>query len=227
LLRRRNRKEQWAHEDTTRFEESLAGAGPRGTPTFHNGRIYALGGKGVLNCLNTATGEVVWSHDIVADAKGAVPQWGFSVSPLVVDGLVVVFAGGANEKSQLAYRADNGERAWARTGGEQTYSSPEQIAVDGKSQVLIHDNHSLSAVDANDGKTLWERAETNKMALPMLQPRLVSNDELLVATDPGMVLLDLKQAGGKMDRDRPLGLQPVEAGVQRRRRARGPHFRPR
>jgi outer membrane protein assembly factor BamB len=31
----------------------------------------------------------------------------------------------------------------------------------------------------------------------MLQPRLVKNDELLVATDPGMVLVDLKQSDGK------------------------------
>ena len=61
----------------------------------------------------------------------------------------------------------------------------------------MHDNHSLAAVDAKNGELSWERPETNAMALPMLQPRLVSNDELLVATDPGMVLLDLKQSDGK------------------------------
>jgi outer membrane protein assembly factor BamB len=189
-------KEEWSHEDKTRFEETLAGPGPRGTPTFHDGKIYALGGKGVLNCLKAATGEVVWSHDIVADEKGAVPQWGYAISPLVVAGKVIIFAGGEDEESQLAYQADTGERAWRRTGGTQTYSSPQQITVDGKSLVLIHDNHSLTAVDAADGKKAWERPETNAMALPMLQPRMVGNDELLVATDPGMVLVTLKQQDG-------------------------------
>jgi outer membrane protein assembly factor BamB len=189
-------KEEWSHEDETRFEETLAGPGPRGTPTFHDEKIYALGGKGVLNCLKATTGEVIWSHDIVAGEKGAVPQWGYAISPLVVDGKVIIFAGGEGEESQLAYRADTGARAWGRAGGTQTYSSPQQITVDGKSQVLIHDNHSLAAVDVVDGKKTWERPETNAMALPMLQPRMVGNDELLVATDPGMVLVTLKQQDG-------------------------------
>jgi outer membrane protein assembly factor BamB len=190
-------KEEWSHGDKSRFEETLAGAGPRGTPTFHNGRVYALGGKGVLNCLQAATGDVVWSHDVVADTKASVPQWGYSVSPLISDGMVIVFAAGTEEGKMLAYRADSGEQAWERPCGPQTYSSPEQITVGGRSQVLIHDNHSLAAVNPADGKTLWTRAETSAMALPMLQPTLVSDHELLVATDPGMVLLDMKQAGDK------------------------------
>jgi outer membrane protein assembly factor BamB len=200
--------EQWSHEDKSRFEESLAGAGPRGTPTFHNGRIYALGGKGVLNCLNAATGELVWSHDADAESKAGVPQWGYSISPLVVDDLVIVFlAGGAEgaaaSKEQdadgniAAYHADTGEQAWVHPTGAQSYSSPQLVALDGQRQVLMHQNHSLTAVDAKSGELSWERPETNAMALPMLQPRLVKNDELLVATDPGMVLLDLKQSDGK------------------------------
>jgi outer membrane protein assembly factor BamB len=189
-------KEEWVHEDTTRFEESLAGAGPRGTPTFHDGRIYALGGKGVLNCLKATNGEVEWSHDIVADTKAAVPQWGYSVSPLVVDGLVIIFAAGDKEGNLLAYRAETGEQAWKHSAGAQSYSSPEVLSVGDHPQVLMHDNHSLAAVDVKDGNLLWQRNETNAMALPMLQPRLVSNDTLLVATDPGMVLLDLKQQDG-------------------------------
>ena len=40
-------QEIWVHEDATRFEESLSGAGPRGTPTYSEGRIYAYGGKGL------------------------------------------------------------------------------------------------------------------------------------------------------------------------------------
>src|SRR5262245_13907916 len=57
--------EVWAHADAARFTEPIAGAGPRATPTFHEGKVYALGGKGRLNCLDAATGSVKWSRDIV------------------------------------------------------------------------------------------------------------------------------------------------------------------
>jgi outer membrane protein assembly factor BamB len=115
-------EEIWAHEDATRFEEPLSGAGPRSTPTFASGRIYSLGGTGTLDCLDAATGKPFWSLDVVKDGGAEIPtgqagtphQWGYSNSPLVVDGKVIVFAGGGHEKGLLAYSADSGERTLER-----------------------------------------------------------------------------------------------------------------
>src|SRR5205085_11920790 len=78
--------EIWSHEDKARFEEIVAGAGPRATPTFAGGRIYALGGSGVLNCLDAATGRPIWTRDIAEEAETKPPQWGFSSSPLIKNG---------------------------------------------------------------------------------------------------------------------------------------------
>src|SRR5262249_5748602 len=49
-------KELWEHRDKERFTETVSGPGPRGTPTFHEGKLYTLGAKGRLNCLDAATG---------------------------------------------------------------------------------------------------------------------------------------------------------------------------
>src|SRR5262249_6464121 len=141
--------ELWAHDDAVRFEEALAGAGPRGTPTFANGRIYSVGGLGKLNCLRAETGEVIWSHDIVKDAgvqPNELPQWGYSVSPLVADGFVIVFAGGTAGKGVLAYRADDGKLAWTAASGEQSYSSPQLMMTEGQKLVLMHDTTALRAL---------------------------------------------------------------------------------
>ncbi len=186
-------KETWVHEDAVRFEESLSGAGPRGTPTFADGRIFTLGGKGTLNCLKAPTGEVVWTHDIVADAgvsAGEIPIWGYSGSPLVVDGMVIVFAGGTAGKSVLAYRAEDGELAWSRPAGKHAYSSPQLVTLGGTPQVLMHDNSGLHAWNAADGELLWEYAIGNENSFPMLQPHLgESSNDLVISTEPGAALL--------------------------------------
>ncbi len=72
----------WRHRDSARFYESNGGPGPRGTPTFSNGRLYTFGATGILNALDAATGRVVWSRNVSADSKTIVPDWGFAASPV-------------------------------------------------------------------------------------------------------------------------------------------------
>ncbi len=185
--------ELWAHNDNVRFEEALAGAGPRGTPTFADGRIYALGAKGVLNCLVAELGDVVWSRNIVKDAGVApsdMPQWGYSVSPLVVDGLVIVFAGGA-EKSILAYRADDGKLAWTRPGGKQSYSSPQLAAFNGQKQVVMHDTTAIRVLNIADGAEQWNYPNGSEISLPMVQPHIIGSTDMVVSITPGMARLEV------------------------------------
>jgi outer membrane protein assembly factor BamB len=192
--------EIWAHEDPIRFEEALSGAGPRSTPTFANGKIYSYGAKGKLNCLKPETGEVIWSHDCVADAAvetADIPQWGYSASPLVVDGLVIIFAGGASDKSVLAYNEDGGKLAWAAASGKQSYSSPQLITLGGQKQVLMHDTAGLAAFNVADGAKLWQFPSASAMSMPMLQPHSIDNDSLVASTEPGAARLNVKHDADK------------------------------
>jgi outer membrane protein assembly factor BamB len=189
--------EVWTHEDPVRFHEGLSGAGPRGTPTFDGGHIYALGGKGNLSCIDAASGKAIWTRDLVMECNATVPQWGFAVSPLVADGKVIVYANAKEGFGLIAFDAATGEQVWHVDAGGESYSSPQLIEIDGVRQIVMHDNRALRAVSVDDGSVLWERLSPNEMALPMLQPNVVGPNRLLASLDEGVTLLDVKQTDGQ------------------------------
>jgi outer membrane protein assembly factor BamB len=179
--------ELWAHRDKTRFNETMAGPGPRATPTFHEGKIYALGANGNLNCLDAATGKAVWGRDIVADSKAIVPIWGFSSSPLVVDGVVSVFAGAPDEKAVLGYDAATGEPLWSAGTGTFSYCSTQLSRVGDVDQLLISTNLGLAAYEPAGGKVLWSYAWPLEGGMSrVVQPARVGESDFLIGTGFGI-----------------------------------------
>ena len=146
----------WAHSDPARFWEAMAGAGPRATPTFDRGTIYATGATGKLNCLNAVTGERIWSRDIGEDGEAKVPPWGFAGSPLVVNDTVLVYAGGGPGKGIIAYDCQSGRLLWQGGGGTHSYSSPQLVSFDGILQVLMLTERGVFAISPESGESLWE-----------------------------------------------------------------------
>jgi outer membrane protein assembly factor BamB len=186
-------KEVWVHQYAARFTEGVSGAGPRATPTFHAGRIYALGAKGTLACLEAATGRPLWSVELAKEA----PMWGLSASPVVVDGKVVVFVGGPNARGTVAVDAETGKEIWARGGGKESYCSAHLVSMGGKPRILMHDNRRLAALAVEDGAVLWERPGENENIIPMIQPHPLEAGLLLVSSGQDLTLVDVAEAGGQ------------------------------
>ncbi len=192
-------EEVWVHEDETRFEETMSGAGPRATPTFHEGKIYTLGGKGRLNCLAASDGQVIWERDAAADAGAPMPTWGFASSPLVRQGVVMVFTG-AEGKSLSGYDAVTGSPLWMAGDGNHGYCSPQPARLRGIDQVLIATNAGMSGLDPKEGKVLWHHEwKTDGPAPRCVQPALAGDDRVLLATAMGngerLLRIDRKDDG--------------------------------
>jgi outer membrane protein assembly factor BamB len=169
----------WSHEEFGRFWDPLSSAGPRATPTFADGRIYAQGATGTLLCLDAATGRKIWSRNTLADSGGKLPDWGVAGSPLVVAGVVIACSAGQSGKALLGYRADSGDLAWTADAGVISYSSPHLATIGGRQQVLFISDKGLISVDPSTGKTLWEYAAQDKPPRS-LQPLAVSETQILV-----------------------------------------------
>jgi len=171
-------KPVWWHRDAARFWESNAGAGPRGTPTLSNGRVYALGATGILNVLDARSGGVVWSRNVPSDSGVAVPDWGFSSSPLVVDDLVIVAASG----KLVAYDVATGSPRWKGPARGSSYSSPQLSTIDGVSQVVLLSYSGATSVAPADGKVLWQHDWPGST---IVQPG-VAGDNFLISNGGGM-----------------------------------------
>ena len=182
----------WRHHDEARFWESNAGAGPRGTPTLSDGRVYTLGATGILNALDASDGTVVWSRNAASDTKAKLPVWGFSSSPLVVDDLVIVATSGA----LVAYDRATGDPRWFGPAGGEGYSSPHLLAIEGVEQILQLNGDGAIGVAPADGTLLWEHAWSG---YPIVQPALTADGDVLISVSDRSGIRRLKishESGG-------------------------------
>jgi outer membrane protein assembly factor BamB len=146
----------WAHADAARYATTIAGVGPRTTPTVVSNRVFTLGATGWLNCLQLEDGEPVWRRQIVEDAQSKVPEWGLAGSPLWLDGRIIVSAGGREDHSLLAYDAATGELVWHAGSDRAGYSSPFVAELDGTRQILSFNGPGIAAHAPEDGRVLWQ-----------------------------------------------------------------------
>jgi outer membrane protein assembly factor BamB len=184
----------WTHRDSTRFWESNAGAGPRATPTLHDGRVYTFGATGILNALAAKSGSVVWKRNAAIDTGTKVPAWGFASSPLVVDDLVIVAVSG----KLAAYDIATGDPRWVGPDGGPSYSSAHLLTIEGTPQVVLLSETGIASVALADGKVLWKNSWKG---FSSLQPALIADGGLLFATGgesggQGTRRLDLVRGAG-------------------------------
>jgi len=183
-------KPVWKHKDAARFWESNAGAGPRGTPTLSNGRVYSMGGTGILNALDAVNGKVIWSRNAATDTKAKTPGWGFASSPLVVGNVVAVATAG----TLAAYDAATGEPRWVGPANGSGYSSPHLATIHGVPQILMLNGTGLSSFAPEDGKRLWEHPLPSGTRI--VQPALTAEGDVLTHDGEGNAMRRIALALG-------------------------------
>jgi len=178
----------WSHADAGRFDDFMGGLGPRATPTIDEGRVYAQGATGMLNCLDGASGKLLWSKNILEDNGAVNVQWGKSGSPLISGKLVIVSAGGPDGKSLVAYDKLTGERVWSGGNELSAYASPVEATLAGVKQILIVNETHVAGHDAETGKLLWEFSWPGQSngAANTSQPVAISDSRVFISKGYGV-----------------------------------------
>jgi outer membrane protein assembly factor BamB len=178
-------RELWTNGWAADFRESMGGDGPRATPTWAGGRVYALGATGELRALDDATGRVVWRTNILQDSGAANLQWGMAAGPLVVDDLVIVLPGGSRGQSVVAYDRATGRRAWAALDDQQSYASPMLATLNDVRQLLMVSASRLAGLSLNGGAVLWEYSWPGPNGINAAQPLVIGSNRIFISSGYG------------------------------------------
>ena len=137
-------------------EAQRHGQGPFATPTLDNGALYAFGVNEILSAYDAASGKLLWRTDFGKEFPTPRPYYGTSASPLVVDGMVIVQAGGEGKGALVALDAKTGKARWRLNGDGPGYGSPVVAAFGGVRQVIVPTQKMILGAALASGEKLWE-----------------------------------------------------------------------
>jgi outer membrane protein assembly factor BamB len=176
-------REVWAHAIETPYTINPAAMahakGPKSTPVVAGDRLCILGISGTLSCLDRNTGKLLWSQDFVDRFPVTAPDFGTAMSPLVVEGLVIVHIGGIETGSLSAFRLENGEEVWSWTGDAPAYTSPIVAILGGTRQLITQSRDHEVGIDLASGALLWSFPFETAFKQNIVTP-VVTADGLLV-----------------------------------------------
>ena len=191
-----NGRELWTQKWGAEFTDST-GDGPRATPTWEQGRLYALGATGELRCLDASNGSVIWGKNILSDNGAQNLPWAMAASPLIVDDKVIVLPGGTGGKSVVAYNKNTGAPVWKVLNDTQAYVSPMLVELAGRRQIVVVSSSRVVGLAPENGALLWSYGWDTQNGINVSQPIVVDQNRFFISSGygKGAALVEVKGSG--------------------------------
>ena len=164
----------WEHraEAPVTADMSSHGPGPYATPLIIGSRLYAVGTRSVIHCLDKKTGRVIWKHDMMEEFDALLQGFGFSSSPIAYRDTIILPVGRKvsgstdddkkkrQQQSLMAFDQKSGSLVWENldfgiTEHTSTYSSPILIRFNGQDQLVLFMASELAGLDPTNGQRIW------------------------------------------------------------------------
>ena len=92
---------QWRFEYPFRYKDMYQfDEGPRATPLIDGQYVYIYGVEGMLHCLNTSDGAVVWKKNVSKEFGVVQNFFGVGSTPIIYQKYLVVMVGGSPDEDQ-------------------------------------------------------------------------------------------------------------------------------
>ena len=180
--------------------------GPRASVTISGAYAYSIGAMGDMFCFDKLTGKIVWQKELNKEYPSSRRAWkGWTISPLVEDGIVVVNLGTDDKKKNercAAFEALTGKLIWlykspVKIVTTMQISQTPQLTIFGNEKYLLYSPYArLSALRLSDGKALFSY-QLSQGIDTVATPVFVGNRILEAPYGKEQILLDIKNVNGK------------------------------
>ena len=183
-------EKKWTHSFPCEKAPKYFDGGSRATPAVADGILYLASHEGAFFAFEAKTGKVLWSKDLIEDFNGRRPTWGFSGSPLVSDGKVIVDTG-SKDGALVAMNAKTGDLVWRGGSDEAGYASP-MLRANKPTEILVFNRAGLCSFLLTDGKPLYRFQHKTRYGINAAQPLDTGNSILISsAYGKGSALVDV------------------------------------
>lgn len=197
-------KEIWKRESDPKprlkGQESFSGAtlSPRATPTILGNNIITVSYTGILECVDSKSGELRWEKNLVD--LGAVPvQFGFASSPVgdgdSADRFYVTAAG--PEGGIYCLTTVDGSTIWKSPCLSFSYATPTFATFGGVKQILVVTRDEILGIAKSTGNQLW-RHELKEKGLTNVPSPIILDDGFIMSSQgsKGTSRIDVKMTDG-------------------------------
>ncbi|MEO1084426.1 MAG: PQQ-binding-like beta-propeller repeat protein, partial [Acidobacteriota bacterium] len=153
-------KTVWEHRYVTELWPDMRevfGLGPNATPAIIGDRIVSIGISGQLRCLDLASGELLWQHDLPAKygRRERQEEYGYSNSPLLYQGKILVLVGGTDH-GVVSFDPADGSALWQSAPGGISYAPATLTTLGGQDHFVYFSPQGVVALDPSTGGQLWD-----------------------------------------------------------------------
>ena len=183
-------QELWSAKIFSSHQDGF-GIGPRCTPVADGDKVFVQSSKGEFQCLDAATGKVLWRKNFVDDfgaiyigekgtAAGA-SRHGASGAPLIDGENILVQVGSTQGASIVAFKQATGDVVWKSESDQTAYAAPILATIGGTRQFISFTSEALIGLDPASGKLLWRAPAATRLGRNVTTPN-VWRDLVFVAS---------------------------------------------
>jgi len=181
----------------------------RTVPAVTDKVVVTIGPKCHVLCLNSETGEPIWTMDMIKEYGAVIPEWYTGQCPLIdtievevgeetVEKKIAVFAPGGPKALMVARECDTGKILWETPNPDNlqmTHSSIMPLEHWGTRMYIYCTSGGVVGVSAEDGRIIWRYKDWQITPALSPSPVIIGDEKIFLsaAYRAGCLMLKIAQ----------------------------------